>query len=363
MTNNKNFYITNNQDLEFVLDLILKAKAVAIDTEFTREKTYYPILSLIQIAVKDAGELKSFIVDGLADIDLNPLFKIIADKKITKILHSSLQDLQIFYQKSNKAPLGVADTQILANFCGFGFNVGYSNLVESFFQKEIDKTQQRSDWQKRPLSQKQIDYALSDVLYLEEMHEKLLEILDEKGRKNWYYEEVKNFTDKAIIQLDEDLFKRFSFKRKTPAQIAQIKKLILWREKWAQKLDLPRQHFLKDEAIERMVVFGDFNFNFDKKVLAEAKAILAEIDEAPKKIIREDADEGRSFFMNSEQKNLYKEAKKLIAEIAREENFKEQFLITSDGLKSVICGYKKTEQLLAGWRYQLFGERLNQLIS
>ena len=140
MTNKENFYITNNQNLEFVLDLILKAKAVAIDTEFTREKTYYPILSLIQIAVKDEGELKSFIVDGLADIDLAPLFKIIADKKITKILHSSLQDLQIFYQKSNEAPLGVADTQILANFCGFGFNVGYSNLVESFFQKEIDKT-------------------------------------------------------------------------------------------------------------------------------------------------------------------------------------------------------------------------------
>ncbi len=360
MNNSAEFYITNNQDLELVLNLIQQAKLVAIDTEFTREKTYYPILSLIQIAVKDRDQKKSFIVDCLADIDLQPLFEIISDKKITKILHSSLQDLQIFHYKSKMQPVSISDTQIMANFCGLGFNVGYSALVENFFQKEIDKSQQRSDWQKRPLTEKQIEYALSDVFYLEEIQEKLLRILEEKDRKEWYLEEVKNFTTNTIIQLDENLFKNFVFKRKTKAQIAKIKKLILWRESWAKKLDLPRQHFIRDNVIEKIVIFNDLDLNFDKSMIDEIKEILNQ-NYSPEEF--DDNSEEKSFFMTEQQKEIYKKAKIMTAKIAFKENFKEQFLITSSALKSLICGHKKVDQLLCSWRYQLFGENLKQLIS
>lgn len=365
MLGQKDFYIANNQDLEMVEKLILEAKTVSIDTEFTREKTYYPILSLIQVAVfqshssKGEGEKRLFIIDCLADIDLSSFFQIVADQKITKILHSSLQDLQIFYQKSNLLPAGIADTQILANFCGFGFNVGYSKLVEAMFEEQIDKSQQRSDWQQRPLSEKQMEYALSDVIYLEEIHEILLKILEEKNRQNWYYEEVKNFADNAVIQINENLFKRFSFKGKTDKQISQIKKLIIWREKWAQKLDKPRQHFLKDEAIEKIVVFGDLGFKFDKNMLGQVKEILNQDFE----VSEDSPNEKRSFFMSAQQKDLYKTAKEFIAKIAQEEDFKEQFLITSDSLKSIICGYKTAEESLSSWRYELFGEGLKKLIS
>ena len=356
------FYITNNQDLEFVLKLISQAKLVAIDTEFTREKTYYPILSLIQIAVKDKDQKRSFIVDCLAEIDLEPLFQIISDKRITKILHSSLQDLQIFHYKSKMQPVSISDTQIMANFCGLGFNVGYSALVENFFQKEIDKSQQRSDWQKRPLAEKQIEYALSDVFYLEEIQEKLLKILEEKGRKEWYLEEVKNFTTNTIIQLDENLFKNFVFKRKTKAQIAKIKKLILWRESWAKKLDLPRQHFIRDNVIEKIVIFNDLDLNFDKFMIDEIKEILNQNDLSEEFDLDTDSEE-KSFFMTADQKETYKKAKIMIAKMAFKENFKEQFLITSSALKSLICGHKTVDQLLCNWRYQLFGENLKQLIS
>jgi ribonuclease D len=356
------FYITNDQGLGLVLNLIRQAKIVSIDTEFTRETTYYPILSLIQISVKDGDEQKSFIVDCLADIDLMPLYQIIADNNITKILHSSLQDLQIFYQKSNIQPNSIADTQIMANFCGLGFNVGYSALVNNFFQTEIDKSQQRSNWQKRPLSEKQTQYALSDVFYLEEIYEKLLKILEEKGRKEWYLEEVKRFSKNATIQLDENLFKNFNFKRKTPKQISQIKKLILWREKWAQKFDVPRQHFIKDSAIERIVIFNDLDLKFDSLMINEIKEILNQ-EYLMEELNSHQDHEERNFFMTAQQKKIYKEAKIIISKIALKENFKEQFLITSSGLKSLICNQKEVDRHLCKWRYQLFGESLKKLIS
>lgn len=342
--------------------MIKEAKLVAIDTEFTREKTYYPILSLIQIAVQNSGKKKSFIIDCLSGIDLQPILQIMSDDQVTKILHSSLQDLQIFYQKNNAVPASIMDTQIMANFCGFGFNVGYSNLVENFCKIDIDKTLQRSDWQRRPLMQSQIDYALLDVLYLEEINHKLLEILEKNGRKDWYFEEIKNFIAKSIYQKEESLYKSFSLNKKSSGkksakQIAQIKKLILWRENCAKELDIPRQHFLKDEMIDRIVSEEYFDLSFDLRGMNadEIRRILASADEC---LVEE-----KNFFMSGKQKKLYEEAKKLIAKIAQEENLQEQFLITSSALKSIICDCETIDELVIGWRYQIFGKKLEQLIS
>lgn len=360
-------YITDDAALREVVDLIRETKLVMLDTEFMRERTYYPILSLIQIAVKKSDEQKLFIVDAISGVDLQPFLEIIFDKEITKILHASLQDLQIFCQKFGIDQGGILDglensiidTQIMANFCGFNFNTGYSSLSEILLEKQIDKTLQRSDWQKRPLAPDQLDYAISDVIFLEEIHLKLSEILAQKNRIKWYEEEMKIFVTKIISESKENLFKNFSFKGRSREEVSKIKNLILWRENWAKKLDLPRQHFMRDYVVERVAYSQDFDLNLDEQKIDEIKKILAQDVEIEDKITVKD--EGN--FMNDRQKDLYKKAKELIAEIAREENLKEQLLITSQTLKNIVCTKKPMEDMLQGWRYSLCADRLKQIIS
>ena len=356
----ENFYVDSQEKLQHVTKLIKAAKVVAMDTEFTRETTYYPILSIIQIAVKNSeGKKQSFIIDCLCDIDLSELLAIISDPKIVKILHSCAQDLQIFHQISGQLPQGVVDTQVMANFCDFGFSVGYSSLVESLFKKQLDKKQQRSNWQLRPLSQKQIEYALLDVFFLEEIYEKFLKILTKKKRLTWLVEEMQNFVNKNLLKSDESLSKNFAFRGKSDAQIVKIKNLILWRELWARKIDVPRQHFVKDEVLERIALGQEVKQNFNAEMKAEIKKIL----DAEEELFGETRVEKRDPPMSQKQKTCFAEAKILIAKISAEKKFQEQFLITSSDLKRVVCEKKSLNKIVSGWRYQVFGEELKKLIS
>ena len=270
-----NFYITSQPELDRLVALINERKLVALDTEFTRQTTYYPILSIVQVAVKNSAGIKeSFIIDCLTNLDLNGFLAIIADEKIIKILHSPAQDLQIFNRQSKLIPRGIVDTQILASFCGLGFNIGYSGLVEILFKRQLNKNQQRSDWQRRPLSSGQIKYAFLDVFFLEEIYEKLSAILSKKNRRNWYAEEMEIFTQKLLTHSEENLLKKFSLRHKSQKQIFQIENLISWREQWAQKLDVPRQHLLRDERIEMLVAeefaAKDLGKKFTEEMIADA---------------------------------------------------------------------------------------------
>lgn len=361
MTNNsQNFYITSQSQLHDAISLIREAKIFAIDTEFTRETTYYPILSIIQIAVKNSQKKKeSFIIDCLVGLDLSEFFAVISDPKITKILHSSAQDLQIFYHKSKQLPQGVIDTQVMANFCGLGFSVGYSNLVEKLFSQTLDKKEQRSDWQRRPLNQKQIEYALLDVLFLEEIYDQFYEDLVRQNRLEWCLEEMKLFIEKNLLKSEENLGKSFSFRGKDQNQISQIKNFILWREGWAKKVNVPRQHFLRDDEIDRIVTNQNCDLNFDAEVTAEIQKILDDKEEVFENL----GVKQKKFFMNEKQKNCYEEAKKLISKISTKENFREQFLLTSDNLKKIICEQNLFNEKVFGWRYQLFGKELQELIQ
>ncbi len=352
-------YITSNEGLRKIIDLAYKKKTIAVDTEFTREKTYYPILSLVQIAVDD----KTFVVDCLHDIDLKPIFDIVADAEVKKILHSCAQDLQIFFQKSKRMPQNVVDVQVMANFCGIGYNIGYSNLTERLLGIEVDKQMQRSDWQQRPLNAKQIEYAKKDVLYLEEIYQQLCDILADRKRTKWFEEEMTFAIGKAAAKTDEALFKNFSVQRKfiskTPAQMAKLQSLILWREKNAQLVDLPRQHFLEDRLIEEMVMMENFDLELEEFMIDEARRIMADHNE----IEYEDCFEERRIAMTELQKSQLQKAKNLIAKIAKDEDLKEQFLITTPMLKNIILGQKKVDEIISGWRYYLFGQKLEKLIA
>jgi len=353
------FYIASNSALQKIIDLAYAQKTVALDTEFTREKTYYPILSLIQIAI---GK-KTFVIDCLADIDLQPVYQLMADSSITKILHSSAQDLQIFHQQSKILPTNIVDVQVMANFCGFGFNIGYSNLVEKLFEVKIDKKLQCSDWQQRPLDVEQLEYAMLDVAYLEEICFKLSEDLQKNKRDKWFLEEIESFTKKVLVRDENNLFKNFSaqkkFGRKTPEQVAKIRNMILWREKMAQIINVPRRHFLDDNHIEEIVMLENFHAKLNNEMRDEIMQIMARCDEGDCNLTIEE----RRHVMSEAQKKKYHLAKELVERVALREDLREQFLITSSDLKEAILGNKKIDELISGWRYYLFGRDLQKLIN
>ncbi len=352
-----NYYINTNDKLQNVLALIRQAKIVALDTEFTRETTYYPILSLIQVAIVNLEEKKEiFLIDCLCNLDLSDFFQIIHDKEIVKILHSPLQDLQIFYQHSNLIPQNVFDTQIMGNFCDFGFNLGYSDIVEKLFDQKLDKKQQRSDWQKRPLSERQIEYAMLDVAFLQEIYEIFLDKLIESQRLNWCLEEMDLFIQKALFRKDEVIYKDFSFRGKTPIETSQIKLMALWREKWAQKINVPKRHLIKDEEIEKIVMKKNCHLEFTDEMLGE----IYEIVSCDLEVIKQD---DFNYFMSEKQKRIFNQAKEIVAKIAEQENIKQQFLLTNIDLKDIILKNEFDAKIANGWRGELLLLELKKLIN
>ncbi len=357
--NSENFYIKNQEDLASLIVKIRQEKIFALDTEFTRESTYYPILSLIQIAVLDSnGEKFLYIIDCLCGLDLQEFYALIADQNIIKILHSSMQDLQIFFYKSHLLPNSVFDTQIMANFCGYDYGCGYSNLVKVFFKQTLDKDQQRSDWQVRPLKNEQIKYALLDVFFLHEIYQNLLQEIVKNNRFIWLQKEMNSFFELVFCKSEDSLMKNFIIKNKTASQIEMIKKLVLLREEWAKKLDVPRRRVIRDEVIEKMVcskkILPKINPNLAKKVREIIE--LEEVDaiEQPKP---------KSFISDSLQKEIYNKAKEEIALIANNSGLKEQFLINNSDLKQIIQKKEILPKIKSSWRYDLFGKELEKIIN
>ncbi|MFM2200433.1 MAG: hypothetical protein RL769_488, partial [Pseudomonadota bacterium] len=215
---NYNFkYVDDQNKMSFFLQEIKNIKVIAIDTEFIRSDTYFPILSLIQIAFCDEQNDKQiFIIDCLQNINLEPFLAIIFDDKIIKIFHSALQDLQIFFYKTKQRPRAIVDTQLMANFCGFSANIGYAKLVENLFGKIIDKKLQRSDWFKRPLTKKQLEYATLDVFYLNEIYLQLSKNLIKNNRQEFYLEEIEKFIDHVVSDNKKNLLKNFIFSKRNP---------------------------------------------------------------------------------------------------------------------------------------------------
>lgn len=359
MSLESDFYIKKNAQLKTIVDAIKATKQVAIDTEFTRQKTYYPILSTIQVAIKNGDKKEKFLIDCLEpNLDLSDLFNIISDEKIIKILHSPAQDLQIFYQANKQLPRSIFDTQIMANFCGLGFNVGYSSLVEKIFDKKINKDQQRSDWQRRPLSSKQIDYALLDVEFLHEIYEKFSAEIIKKNRQNWIEQELKNAVQKFLFKSQESLLKNFSLRGKNTKQILQIKNLLIWREKLAQENDVLRQYFLKDEEVEQIVVSGFVAKNYEK---LDSK-MTAQIEKILQSSFEDDSFCEPEIRLSAAQEEVFDRIKILIEKIAKAENFMAQFLLTNLEIKKIVLDKNNIDQIICGWRGELFGEQLKKII-
>ena len=227
---------------------------ITVDTEFLRDKTFFPRLCLLQMAGPgvDAGAVDPF-VEGL---DWTPVRLLMANESILKVFHAARQDLEIFYQLYNVLPRPVYDTQVAAMVCGFGDQVAYNALVRELTGYELEKNAQFTDWSRRPLSERQMRYALDDVIYLRDVYEKLHARLIAQGREHWVFEEMEFLTSPATYENPpENAWKRIKIRSDKPEILAVLKALAAWRESEAVRKDVPRGRILKDETLADIAMF------------------------------------------------------------------------------------------------------------
>ena len=239
--------ITSTDALEQLCGRLRQHDFVTVDTEFMREKTYYSRLCLIQVASED----EAAIVDPLADaIDLQPLLDLLSDRNVLKIFHAARQDLEIFYELMKAVPGPLFDTQIAAMACGHGDQVGYEALIREMTGAKVDKGSRFTDWSKRPLTEKQLNYALGDVTHLIDAYKALVRELEESGRIDWVAEEMAVLDDPNLyFTAPEEAWKRLKIRNLRPREIDVLKHVAAWREREAIARDLPRSRILKDDAL------------------------------------------------------------------------------------------------------------------
>ena len=223
---------------------------VTIDTEFIRDRTYWPRLCLVQVANHDLARA----IDPLAEgIDMSPLTELLANENVIKVFHAARQDVEIFVHHNDAVPSPLFDTQIAAMVCGFGDSVGYDRLVEKLANAHIDKGSRFTDWSRRPLSDKQIGYALDDVTHLLSVYESLCGQLEKSNRAHWLEEEMAVLTNTATYeQAPDQVWRRLKVRSRNPQYLGVVKEVAAWRELEAQRRNMPRGHVLKDEAIQEL---------------------------------------------------------------------------------------------------------------
>ena len=245
--------VETNDDLRAFAAELARAPYITLDTEFLRDQTYYPRLCLIQAAAPPIDDKPGVeaIIDPLAPgLDLAPFYEVVRRPDIIKVLHAARQDIEIFFLQGGVIPDPLFDTQVAAMVCGFGDAASYETLARKLAHVEIDKSARFTDWSRRPLSKRQLEYALADVTHLRTIYEKLSAELARTGRAAWVAEEVAALQDPALYRLDPDMaWKRLKPRTSSRKFLTVLAVLAAWREREAQARDIPRGRVLKDEAL------------------------------------------------------------------------------------------------------------------
>jgi ribonuclease D len=239
--------IVTTSDLAAACESLGKHAYVAVDTEFLREQTFWPELCLIQMAGPD----DEVIVDPLAPgIDLKPFYELMAKESVVKVFHAGRQDIEIVYAQAGIIPHPIFDSQVAAMVCGFGESVSYVNLVKKVVGKDLDKSSRFTDWSRRPLSDKQLTYAIGDVTHLRDIYKFLKTELETTDRSQWLDQEMAELTAPATYETKpEDAWRRLKLRVKSRKTLAVLMELAAWRERLAQSQDVPRARILRDEAL------------------------------------------------------------------------------------------------------------------
>ena len=341
-----------------------QAGHIAVDTEFLREKTYNAKLCLVQLGI---GE-DQYCIDVLAIEDLSILAELFVNENIIKIFHAARQDMEVLYQTLHVMPKPIFDTQLAAAFCGMDMQLGYAALVKERLGIELSKSQARTDWTRRPLSEEQVSYAADDVVYLEHLYLTGLGDLKEQGKLAWYEEEIDNFYDgdKYIIDPATAYLRLFGGGLKINQQYT-LKALAEWRERIAQKRNIPRTWVLKDdrlfdlaahrpmtqEAVEKLNVFGKKS----AKHMAHAVIDLISNTEIKDKLIW-----NRVEPLDKKDKSQCTVMMKELASIAKHEKIAQGLLATRKDIESLYRN-KKSEKLIGTWRETIVGKQLLALVD
>ena len=358
--------ISTTKDLKSLCTRLKKADFITVDTEFIREKTYWARLCLIQVSGKDD---EAFAIDPLAeDMDLSPFYELMLNKEVLKVFHACRQDLEIFFREMNgKLPTPLFDTQIAAMVCGFGEQVSYEVLVNTLARKQIDKSSRFTDWAQRPLTAKQLKYALSDVIYLRKVFEKLGDKLEKMDRIAWIKDEMKSLTVKDnYISRPEDAWERIKVPNYKPRTLCVLQEIAAWREKMAQEMDVPRGRVLKDEALAEIAthpptsqegldkmrnVHQGFSRSERGKLLLEAvqRGLDMDLDKGPEKPDRPVMPPGLGPTID-----LLRVLLKLKCE---EDEVAPKLLCSAADLEKIAAFGKDAKvPALTGWRFKIFGK-------
>jgi len=240
-------WIETKQALETLCEQLRSCEWLALDTEFMRERTYYPQLCLVQIATPDVVAC----VDVLAIKSLEPLFELLKNPNIVKVMHSARQDLEMFFHLNGEVPAPIFDTQLAASFAGLPDQAGYGSVVQALLGVTLEKSHTRADWSRRPLAAAVLQYAADDVRYLCDIYVRLKQTLESQGRLTWLESENAVLMDPATYRPDpETAWQRLhGLQRLNARQFAAAKALAAWREQQAMRSNLPRQWIFKDEVL------------------------------------------------------------------------------------------------------------------
>jgi len=355
--------ITTNEALKALCDRLSKSDYVTVDTEFLRDKTYYSKLCLIQIA--DDNEYHA--IDTLAGgLDLAPFYDLMTNENVVKVFHAAKQDIEIFVNQANVVPKPLFDSQIASMVCGFGDSIGYEKLVMALCNKTLDKSTRFTDWSRRPLTQRQIDYALGDVTHLRTIYKKLKEKLEQSGREHWLSEEIGDMLniDTYTIQ-PKDAWKRIKIRNSNRRFNAIVHRIAEWREVEAQRRNMPRNRIMRDEVLlelsavrpthtKALTSIRGLGANFassksGKDIINAIKESLELPDDALPKISRR-----KPPSQNTDP--IVELLKVLLKLVCKSENVAPKLLANVEDLEKIAESDDADVKALHGWRYDLFGK-------
>ena len=364
--------ITDSATLAALVGRLAQSPFVAVDTEFMRENTYWPDLCLLQIA--DSNEAAA--IDPKAEgLDLQPLWDLLVNNEdVLKVFHAGGQDLEIVHNLTGKVPHPLFDTQVAAMALGFGEQVGYSNLIESMLGHHLDKGARFTDWSRRPLDKRQIDYAIADVTHLATIFPRMVEKLRRKKRGEWLDEEMERLADPSSFAFEpEDAWKRLKLPSRNPAVLGRLKAIAAWRETEARGKNLPRGRIVKDDTLNELAAHPPKT----QEDLAKVRGLSAgwksnEIGARLMAAIAAAEPLGADELPDREPRRpgltkdaaLVSDLLKLLLKIrAKEAGVAPRLIARSDELEALAAGVRKDLNILSGWRFEEFGRDALDLVE
>ena len=355
--------ITTTAELAAVCRRMASHPFVTVDTEFLRETTYYPLLCVAQMATPE----DAVVVDALAPgIDLAPFYALMADDKVMKVFHAARQDIEIVWHAAKLIPHPIFDTQVAAMVLGYGNSISYDQLVQRITGDTLDKSHRFTDWTRRPLSDAQLRYAVSDVTHLRDVYLALVDDLKKRGRADWVQDEMRVLTSPDTYRMEPDnAWQRLKTRVRKPKELAVLIEVAAWREREAQTRDVPRSRVLKDDVladiavqapttIERLKNLRSLPKGFERSRWGEAivAAVSRGLERDPKTLPLQSR-----FQPAANGAAIVELLKVLLRMVSESHHVAAKVIATVDDLERIAADDNADVQALTGWRRELFGEK------